>query len=65
LTAPLFLIIGGEKRGVTRSFADAADMRLKIPYGREFRQSLGTTAAAAVLAFEVMRQRLSKRKTTD
>jgi 23S rRNA (guanosine2251-2'-O)-methyltransferase len=57
LTVPLFLVIGGEKRGVTRSFADAADMRLKIPYGREFKQSLGTTPAAAALAFEVMRQR--------
>ncbi|HLU10812.1 MAG TPA: RNA methyltransferase [Oceanobacillus sp.] len=62
LTTPLFLVIGGEKRGVTRSFADAADVRLKIPYGREFRQSLGTTPAAAILAFEVMRQR--KTKTT-
>ena len=57
LTAPLFLLVGGEKRGVTRAFADAADMRLRIPYGREFRLSLGTAGAAAVLAFEVMRQR--------
>jgi 23S rRNA (guanosine2251-2'-O)-methyltransferase len=65
LTPALFLVIGGEKRGVTRSFVDEADMRLKIPYGREFRQSLGTTAAAAVLAFEVMRQRMIQTKTTD
>jgi len=28
LSGPLFLVIGGEKRGVTRSFEDAADMRL-------------------------------------
>lgn len=60
LTAPLFLLVGGEKRGVTRSFADAADLRLKIPYGRQFGHSLGTTAAAAALAFEVMRQRVSR-----
>ncbi|MCA9905465.1 MAG: RNA methyltransferase, partial [Anaerolineae bacterium] len=33
LTVPLFLLVGGEKRGVTRSFADKADLRLKIPYG--------------------------------
>jgi 23S rRNA (guanosine2251-2'-O)-methyltransferase len=65
LTTPLFLVVGGEKRGVTRSFADMADLRLKIPYGREFRQSLGTTPAAAILAFEVMRQRMSKTKTTN
>lgn len=60
LTQPLFLVVGGEKRGVTRSFADAADIRLKIPYGRSFNQSLGTTGAASVLAFEVMRQRVKE-----
>jgi 23S rRNA (guanosine2251-2'-O)-methyltransferase len=58
LTGALFLVIGGEKRGVTRSFADSADLRLKIPYGRAFKQSLGTTPAAAAIAFEVMRQRM-------
>ncbi len=57
LTAPLFLLVGGEKRGVTRSFADRADIRLRIPYGRRFAQALDTTSAAAVLAFEIMRQR--------
>lgn len=57
LSAALFLVVGGEKRGVTRSFADAADLRLSIPYGRGYPHSLGTTAAAAVLAFEIMRQR--------
>jgi 23S rRNA (guanosine2251-2'-O)-methyltransferase len=58
LTAPLFLLIGGEKRGVTRSFADAADLRLRIPYGRDFKPALGTTPAAAAIAFEIMRQRM-------
>jgi len=57
LRIPLFLLIGGEKRGVTRSFADKADLRLKIPYGRAFDHDLGTTAASAALAFEIMRQR--------
>ena len=57
LTVPLFLIIGGEKRGVTRSFEDRADLRLAIPYGSAFDQSLGTAPAAAILAFEVLRQR--------
>lgn len=60
LTAPLFLVIGGEKRGITRSFLDSADLRLAIPYARDFDQSLGTAAAAAVIAFEVMRQRQVK-----
>jgi 23S rRNA (guanosine2251-2'-O)-methyltransferase len=60
LCAPLFLVIGGEKRGITRSFLDSADLRLAIPYASDFDQSLGTAAAAAVIAFEVMRQRKSK-----
>lgn len=59
LTQPLFLLIGGEKRGVTRSFADAADMRLTVPYGRAFGGSLGTTSATAAVVFEIMRQRMS------
>lgn len=58
LTAPLFLLVGGEKRGITRSFAKQADLRVQIPYSRnDFAHSLGTTAAAATLAYEVMRQR--------
>lgn len=60
LSGGLFLVVGGEKRGVTRSFADAADIRLSIPYGRRYPHSLGTTAAAAVVAFEIMRQRTNK-----
>lgn len=62
LSGPLFLVIGGEKRGVTRAFRDRADIRVQIPYGREdFPQSLGTTTATAVLAFEVLRQRQVRR----
>lgn len=57
LAIPLFLVIGGERRGITRSFLDKADLLLQIPYGRDFSQSLGTTAAAAILSFEIMRQR--------
>jgi 23S rRNA (guanosine2251-2'-O)-methyltransferase len=57
LTGALFLLIGGEKRGITRSFLRQAELRLAIPYAREFRHSLGVTAAAAILGYEVMRQR--------
>lgn len=60
LSGPLFLLIGGEKRGITRSFSDGADLRLRIPYGRREAHSLGTAAAAAVLAFEILRQRASR-----
>ena len=61
LTVPLFLFIGGEKRGITRSFLDQADLKLRIPYGRPLPHSLGTASATAIIAFEVMRQRMTPR----
>ncbi|NOZ24458.1 MAG: RNA methyltransferase [Planctomycetes bacterium] len=57
LSVPLFMLIGGERRGIQRSFVEQADLLLAIPYGRAFDLSLGTVAATAVIAFEVMRQR--------
>jgi 23S rRNA (guanosine2251-2'-O)-methyltransferase len=57
LRGPLLLVIGGERRGISRSVLSRADVVVQIPYGRDFRGSLGTTSAAAVLAFEVLRQR--------
>jgi 23S rRNA (guanosine2251-2'-O)-methyltransferase len=58
LTDGTFLLIGGERRGITRSFLTQADLRLHIPYGRPFTYSLGAAAATAILAFEVRRQRM-------
>ena len=57
LARPLFLLIGGERRGITRSFLEEADLVIHIPYGREFDGSLGAASAAAVIGFEAMRQR--------
>lgn len=57
LTGSLLLVIGGEKRGITRSFRRLADLRVRIPYGRPFSYSLGAAASAAVLGFEILRQR--------
>jgi 23S rRNA (guanosine2251-2'-O)-methyltransferase len=57
LTGPLFLLIGGERRGITRSFLDQADLKVQIPYGRSFSFSLGAAAATAVISFEAARQR--------
>ncbi|MBL8133594.1 MAG: RNA methyltransferase [Anaerolineae bacterium] len=62
LTGGFFLVIGGEKRGITRSFAEGADLRLSIPYGREYPHSLGTVAATAAIAFEALRQRRFSRR---
>ncbi len=61
LNQATFLLIGGEKRGITRSFLDQADMRLRIPYGRSFAHSLGAAASTAVIAFELLRRRSSSR----
>lgn len=57
LSGPLLLFVGGEKRGLGRAVEAAADWRVGILYGREVGYSLGTAAAAAVLAFEILRQR--------
>jgi 23S rRNA (guanosine2251-2'-O)-methyltransferase len=57
LSGPLFLLVGGERRGVTREFLSRADVVLEIPYRRGSAVSLGTVAAVSVLAFEIMRQR--------
>jgi len=57
LSAPLLIVIGGERRGIRRAFRDEADVSLTIPYPQRFDWSLGTVAAAAVIAFEAARQR--------
>jgi 23S rRNA (guanosine2251-2'-O)-methyltransferase len=57
LTGPILLVLGGEKRGVGRAISDAADIHVRIPYARPFVSSLTLSTAAAILAFEVARQR--------
>ncbi len=56
LSKPLFLIVGGEKRGISKDLLSHADLRIRIPYGRDFRGSLTASAACAVCAFEVLRR---------
>ena len=56
LSRPLLLVIGGEKRGISRAVLEEADLRVRIGYGTDFRGSLSSAASAAVLAFEVLRQ---------
>jgi 23S rRNA (guanosine2251-2'-O)-methyltransferase len=57
LRGGLFLLVGGERRGVTRSFVDQADLRVRIGYGRDDAPDLGAATAAAVIGFEALRQR--------
>ena len=58
LRLPLLLVIGGEKRGISRGVLEHADLTVRIGYSDRhgFRGSLPSAASAAVLAFEVMRQ---------
>ena len=58
LEKPVFLIVGGEKRGISKEFLRSADLCVRIPYGRAFRGSLTASAAAAVCAFEIMRKNI-------
>ena len=53
---PVLLVIGGEKRGISRVLLDRADRVVRIDYGSDFRGSLSSAASAAVLAFELYRQ---------
>ena len=53
---PLFLIVGGEKRGISASLLSEADEIVRIDYGREFPGSLSAASAASMLGYEVMRQ---------
>ncbi len=59
LHLPLLLIIGGEKRGISRAVLDEADLNIRIGYKGAFRGSLSSASSAAVLAFEVLRQNRS------
>ena len=56
LKRPLLLVIGGEKRGITRSVLQQSDAVVRIEYGRDFDQALSASSAASILAFEVYRQ---------
>ena len=54
---PTLLIIGGEKRGVSRKILDLTDTIVRIDYGRKFMGSLPSAAAVSVLAFEIAKKK--------
>lgn len=56
LKLPLLLIVGGEKRGISKALIDNADVLVKINYAREFRASLSAASATTMFAYEIMRQ---------
>ncbi|UYN90452.1 MAG: RNA methyltransferase [Anaerolineales bacterium] len=57
LGGPLFLLIGGERRGLNAAALAQCDRLISIPYGRDFKAELDVTSSTAAIAFEVMRQR--------
>ena len=56
LKLPLLLIVGGEKRGISRQIIDSADILVKIGYGREFHASLSAASATTMFSYEISRQ---------
>ena len=55
LKLPILLIVGGEKRGISKEILNLADMLVKIDYAREFRASLSAASATTMFAYEIMR----------
>lgn len=56
LSFPVLLVVGGEKRGISRVLLDISDEIVRIDYARDFKGSLSSAASAAVFAFEIMKQ---------
>ena len=56
LRKPLFLAVGGEKRGLSAALLAKCDEIVRLDYGREFPGSLSAASAASILAYEVLRQ---------
>ena len=53
---PVFLIIGGEKRGISSSVLKHADQIVRIDYDSKFKGSLSAASSAAIIGFEIMHQ---------
>ena len=54
---PCLLAIGGEMRGLSSAVRNEIEQNIYIPYANDFRNALNAASAAAVLSFEVYRQR--------
>lgn len=56
LTGPAAVVVGAEKHGLSRTFLDAADVRVRIPmHGAA--NSLNVATSAAIVLYEAVRQR--------
>lgn len=59
---PVLLVVGGERRGISRAVLDQADLKVRISYGREFHASLSAASAATILSYEIFRQNRQRGK---
>ncbi len=59
LSFPVFLAIGGERRGLSQSVLSNCDSTIMIDYGRNYRAALSAASAATILSFEIHRQNRS------
>ena len=57
---PILLIVGGERRGISKDVLSLADKKVKIEYARECRASLSAASATTMFAYEIMRQNKNK-----
>ena len=62
LSLPILLLVGGEKRGISRKLLDKCDTLVRIPYGRDFSASLSAASATTIFAYEIARQNNRQRK---
>lgn len=56
LPYPILLVVGGEKRGISRAVLSEADKIVKISYGRDFSAALSAASATTILAYEISKQ---------
>ena len=63
VSRPVLLVVGGEKRGITRAVLEKCDKVVCLDYGRRFGAALSAASAASILAFEIFRQNRDTEET--
>lgn len=53
---PVLLVVGGEKRGISKKIMDMSDLTVRLDYAREFPAALSAASAASIICFEIFRQ---------
>ncbi|MFV0255404.1 MAG: TrmH family RNA methyltransferase [Erysipelotrichaceae bacterium] len=54
----LLIVVGGEKRGISKQVLSKCHSSIYIPYGSDFKNALTSTSAISVLAFEIFRRNI-------